>query len=101
MPRNTVFQLGCLAIAVIGLSVVSAAQPPGAAVVVPTRTVVATSLARTPTRPPLTATPIPAASPTPVPVTPPTVIAIASPTPMLSTEQFDPPELRAVWVDAF
>jgi uncharacterized lipoprotein YddW (UPF0748 family) len=94
MPRIAVFLLGCLAIIATGLSVIGAGQPTGAAaVVVPTYTALPTRVVATPTRGPSTPTRIPVASPT--------VVPIASPTPAVGAELLDPPELRAVWVDAF
>jgi uncharacterized lipoprotein YddW (UPF0748 family) len=90
MPRFAVIGLSCLAIALVGLASMAARQPSGAgAVIAPTR-----SVSAVPTRIALTATPLPS-TPTPAPAALPTLV------PLPTTEPLDPPELRALWVDAF
>src|SRR5437762_1070406 len=83
--------VGCLALAALALVV---AGPLGAS---------ATATKPTPTTVIVRSTVVPTSVPptsTPLPVPPPTQVAATS-TPVPQTEPMDPPELRAVWVDAF
>jgi uncharacterized lipoprotein YddW (UPF0748 family) len=93
MSRLTLLLLGCL-----GLVLVAAPASPGSGSnATPTPTPPAVSSATPgPTRPTTTATPAPRV------VSLPTVTAPSVPAPLaVLSEQLDPPELRAVWVDAF
>src|ERR1700687_2733731 len=94
MPRLTLLLSGCLALAGLALfafgplgASATAPKPTPTLVALPTIAPKLTSTSASPT-----STPLPVARPT---VVPPTI------TPLPLAEPLDPPELRAVWVDAF
>jgi uncharacterized lipoprotein YddW (UPF0748 family) len=87
--RLTLLLLGCLGLAFVA---------------VPTQPGTSPAVARTPTLASAQSTSIPArvaATGTPAAVASPTPAAALAPAAALPTEPLDPPELRAVWVDAF
>ncbi|MBV8717128.1 MAG: family 10 glycosylhydrolase [Chloroflexi bacterium] len=101
MRRFSVPLIGLLLVAVASLStgalgaVATAPHPPTAVTppptIAPTRSAVAS----------VTAQPTVATSPTVAPTIAPTLMPTVVPLPMPTAEPMDPPELRAVWVDAF
>src|SRR5260370_41150950 len=91
MPRSMLLLPPCLA--VLGLALL-AAGPLSA-----TRTVPKPSPTAVIVRPTVVPTSVPPTS-TPLPAPPPTQV-VAPSTPAPQAEPMDPPELRAVWVDAF